>query len=1443
VKKRIRIILITAAALLAIAVIGVLVFYRMGGLDWWFRETLRDELAEMNIRLVVSKTRVGLYPGEVVLEGLELYPGADEQPFASVEKLTAKFDITSLWSQRAEVRSLELVRPVVNVRFDAEGRSNLDAIDWPERAREVTRPEDERITYQMAALAIEDGQINYGDEVRRLAGTLDDVTLSVQPKGEKQADGSPPARRVELQFANSRLTYEGREVQEIAATLGADVTREGATVDRFELTSPLGTTNLAGTVRNWQEPEYDFRVASTVELERVGYVADPNAGLAGRARVTGRLTGKGFAYKFDGDLEGDDLLVAGVRIASLTASGPLQGDRLDYAWMGNLIASRLTLPGLFDASGVRFTGRVDGRGEAATAEGTFALARVAGEDFTATGVDFTGRVDVAARAAAGQVGLSSIALRTVRAGNIRARIEAEGDRVEVPSFTAAVYGGTVAGSATAQLGASGTSSLRADFRGVDLDQALGAASADAPRLDGNASGRVALTWPGANVRAATGTVRATVAGTLPGEEGGEALPLEGEIALTAVPGRFRIDTAEFRSGESRVTATGTVGWDRRSDIAVTAEAADGGQLLDLVSAANPSVGDAIRRSNVRIGGAFRFDGQVTGSLANPDVAGRVEVARVEVEGENLGAFTGAVRRDAGTFRLDEGLLRREDGGEVAFDFSLPARDADNQTVAARITRYPLNALFKAVPFAPPAIRELGGTLTGTVDVQVPEAGRALDRMLGHVDLVVEGATIKGEPVRELRFVADLDPARIALSDFRLATARGALTGTASFDKGSNVYRADFVARDVDLKVFEPAGSDGNPPPVSLAGTASGPLSIVGRADLENLRFPIDSLTADVAGTDVAVNGEPVGAARLTVETTEEGTEKVAVVRFGGDVRGERRELAGTIYVARTDFPFRFATSLASTDVTRLVAAPPEGVSTRVTGDVEVRGFLADLGSRNGIADRLSVEGKLAELALVVEVDAAGKRYELANRGPVVFTSTGGVLHFERTTFTGEGTELTLEGDLAMEPDATSNLTLAGDVNLALASSFMRDAYAAGVASLQATVAGTLANPRFSGFADVRDASLRVVDLPIALQNGNGRILFTANQALIDSFTAQSNGGRVRVDGGVLFAGLRPDRWRFGFDAEQIRVNYPEDVRSIVDGQFALQGNEQLQILSGSVNVRRAEFTRDIDINDLLSLEEEHGRGSFDTGSGATGTSPIRLDLTVEARDSLIIRNNLADVVASASLALTGPIDDPIIDGRATVTRGTINFRNGEYQVSRGVVRFPGRLGGDITFDMQAESEIRGYRVAIGLSGTPNKPYPVLRSEPPLPETQIVSLILTGDLGAEETTSQTLAQSGVGLASSLLSEAVSRSVERRTSRLFGINRFQIDPLVGGANPSARLTLGRQVNKNLSIIYSTNVTSGQEQVIQIEYRISDRFSVVATRDERGAYGVDFRVRKRF
>ena len=139
---------------------------------------------------------------------------------------------------------------------------------------------------------------------------------------------------------------------------------------------------------------------------------------------------------------------------------------------------------------------------------------------------------------------------------------------------------------------------------------------------------------------------------------------------------------------------------------------------------------------------------------------------------------------------------------------------------------------------------------------------------------------------------------------------------------------------------------------------------------------------------------------------------------------------------------------------------------------------------------------------------------------------------------------------------------------------------------------------------------------------------------------------------------------------------------------------------------------------------------------------------------------------------------------------------------------------------------------------------------------MVSLITTGSLSSGDQSASVLGQSGVGTATSLLTDSlINAPVRRATDKLFGLNRFEIDPLIvgrGGASPTARLTVGRQINRNLSVTYSTNVTGEQNQVLALEYRVSDRLSFVAQyqqgsqntlRTQNNDFSFEVRFRKRY
>jgi len=311
----------------------------------------------------------------------------------------------------------------------------------------------------------------------------------------------------------------------------------------------------------------------------------------------------------------------------------------------------------------------------------------------------------------------------------------------------------------------------------------------------------------------------------------------------------------------------------------------------------------------------------------------------------------------------------------------------------------------------------------------------------------------------------------------------------------------------------------------------------------------------------------------------------------------------------------------------------------------------------------------------------------------------------------------------------------------------------------------------------------------------------------------------------------------------------------MDADLTLQGNRRVQVLSGSVEVRRASYTRDLTIEELLGsngpfspafVEVGPGGGGEGVGGGGLQTT---LDLRITADNTLIVKNNLADAVGSAYLNLRGGLDAPIISGRVLLSRGTIEFRRGRFELARGIITLPPRRGAELSLDVQSEADISGYHITVGFSGPLSKLQTTLASDPPLPEPDIVSLVLTGNVSGQRTEVAAVTQTGLGLAQSLLSASLSEQLERGTQRLFGTgSRFSIDPLLigRGSDPTARVTFGQRLTKDLTVTYSQNLTSGPsgiERVILVEYRLSNRFSVVGYRNERGELGFDVRLRKRF
>lgn len=76
-------------------------------------------------------------------------------------------------------------------------------------------------------------------------------------------------------------------------------------------------------------------------------------------------------------------------------------------------------------------------------------------------------------------------------------------------------------------------------------------------------------------------------------------------------------------------------------------------------------------------------------------------------------------------------------------------------------------------------------------------------------------------------------------------------------------------------------------------------------------------------------------------------------------------------------------------------------------------------------------------------------------------------------------------------------------------------------------------------------------------------------------------------------------------------------------------------------------------------------------------------------------------------------------------------------------------------------------------------------------------------------------------------------------------MKIDPAFVGTlgTSSARITVEQQVSRQVTVVFATNVNSQAQQLIQVQYRLSDNKSIVATRDENGVFSMVYKIRKRY
>lgn len=1383
--------------LLILAIVGLYFYASSDSFQNVMRERIAASLASLTGgRVEIASFRWRPLDLEAEARGIVIHgrEAAGEAPYASIDRLHVEFSILGILSPRVLLRDLEVDRPAIHLIVYSDGSTNQPQ---PRRKRKPGEPVIDRLfDLQANRIVVDNGVIdddnraaNFDFQDRHIPLDLRASNASLRMSYVAASAAVPETFRVELGATDLNLARgAGRKADppihgRVDATL--DLTRNAAYIRNLRISA-----SGAGTAEHTLQITGDFQDFSHPrwQMKTSGELD---------MRLLESLTGYPFAPEGIAHLD----LAANGGSATFHLAGRVHID--DGAYIGTgVVARHITLDAQVQADPyqLRITDIVARFRQGGRMEGSVDLANWLPPSPALP------RIEPAA-------------LHFTRASSGRITIQATDQTIPVD------------GKVDAQL------------KDVSLDTILDMVSQPPFQrlgIDALLNGPATATWTKGDDR--TVEVGVTLSMSPSGHTAASEAPASGAIDATYTQrdGAVAVRQLLLNLPDSSMQASGRLGaYPMTSPTSLTIDF-HSNNLTDFDTVLR-DLGLARRgRSGVaalpaKLAGQADFHGNWAGSLLHPHIAGEIKATQLDLEmpeqsqpgqtrfvnfdsAEVSGSYS-ETRIAINHATLQHGAARLSVSGTL--DASAPTSDSGalrksaapafgrNSTMHAKVQAANLT-VDDLQPFFPAPL-----PATGTLDAQF-EAHGPIASPGGAGFVMLRNGSLYGQPITDARAQGTFENRALRLASLNIAAPAGSLAGSGSYDFSARSFNFSARAGGIELARIDALSRAHT----SIAGKLE--LSITGSGSLDDLHFE-----GRATVNNLTIGGEPLGSLEATAHSTGAVLHYDARTLLAGtelNLHGQTELRAG--YATQNQLEFsRFDVGAI------LKLAHVQGLSgeSALAGTITLSGPLAH-------PDQLYGEARLDTLAVTLS------GVHLSGQGGVHATLSQSRIHLDPVHVIGEDTDLHAHGDLAITGAHHLDLSADGSVNLKLAETLDPDLTASGNSTFQVEAHGTLQNPGLRGRIEFQNGYLSLEDLPNGLSQLHGTLEFNQNRLEVRQLTAMSGGGLLSVGGSLTYQhGLYAD---LSVTGKGVRIRYPQGVSSLADATLRLQGTQNNLLLSGNVLITRFATSPDLDLATLAA------QANASVQSVALPNAPsnhVRLDIHLVSSPQLNFQNAFAKLAGDVDLRLRGTLASPSILGRVSITDGSAVIAGTHYELQRGDITFTNPVRIEPVIDLTATAHVQDYDITLGLHGPPQRPTVTYRSDPPLPESDVVSLLALGHTQDQERlyTQQQEQELANPSTDALLGGALNATVSSRVQKLFGAGSVKVDPDYLGAfgNATSRITVQEQVGRNVILTYATDVNTTGQQLLQAEVAINGHVSLVVARDESGVFSMVIKATRRY
>ena len=379
--------------------------------------------------------------------------------------------------------------------------------------------------------------------------------------------------------------------------------------------------------------------------------------------------------------------------------------------------------------------------------------------------------------------------------------------------------------------------------------------------------------------------------------------------------------------------------------------------------------------------------------------------------------------------------------------------------------------------------------------------------------------------------------------------------------------------------------------------------------------------------------------------------------------------------------------------------------------------------------------------------------------------------------------------------------------------------AAGELTADAHLAGTVADPHLSGELDVAGGELDLYQTNLRLRQ-IGLTAHLTDEGLTFDGTAQAGKGRVHAKGQLQWRDSLP-YGELHLDGENLRVvDIPEariDASPKLDFKVAAREID----ITGTVAVPYAKIVP-TDLTGAVTASSDQVIVGEESQNPADRFK-VRTQITM----------TLGPDVNLDTLGLTGQLAGSITvrSGYDAITRATgeLSVQKGEYaayarklEIQRGRLIFTGGPIDNPGIEIRAIKRYPDVTAGINVRGTLQQPRMSFFSDPSLPQSQIVSLILSGGGGGGSLqmmqAASTPQNQQATAANELLTQGGAILAQQLGSRI-GLPDISLET---DLNNETSLVLGKYLSPRLYVSYGVGLTQ-QLNAIRLRYSLGDHWTI--------------------